>query len=438
MHFFPDRRKPVIKHDTSLNISKIFIEDVPYLNLLLFSILSISCIAFIYLGSKVIPYPPEKRISRSVDITVHMIEDIKTEPEHLVQKTTPPVKEKEISIKSIKKLFLQKPENKPEPKLLAKTTVNEKTKPITIKKKKLIHEETLPGIISRPKIRQKPSTLVKPLIPGAPIFDNSVRSNEIAMKTPRVRKRKFEISRAQSKLSHFETKTSINQQDNPVQKLFRSNPSQRNYVISGENQRKFLYYQDAGTPVIAFTSGQPVESDEIYLRETDYMERRYLPQKNLRPSESQALPQTKSNVLSLTPQEDTRIQGEELQMPPLPQPRIATKPTTQSEEDLIHAKLHKKALYLSGDITIDDIDPSQLISLNEFDVCIDPQEEFRLKMQLASLLDKPGGCATDATGFFFKYTESAYTIKVDIYDPQGTLSGNRCSVLGRAIECVKN
>ena len=431
MHFLSDRRKPAIKHDTLLNISKIFIEDVPYFHLLLFSILSVSCMAFIYLGSKIIPYPPEKQISRLVDITVHMIEDIKTDSKHLVQKTTPSVKEKEISIKSIKKPFPQKHEDKPEPKLLAKTTVNGKTKPITIKKEPLIHEETLPGISSRPKIRQKPSTFVKPVIPGAPIFENQVRSNEIDMKTPWVRKPKFEISRAQSRLSHFETKTYIKQQDNPVEIPFSSNRSQRDYVINRKDQ-------GIRTPVTVFTSGRPVESDEISSRETDRMEKRYSSQKNLRPPESQALPQTKSNLLSLTPQEDTRIQGEDLHMSPLPQPRIATNPSTQSEEDLMHAELHKKAPYLSGDITIDEIDPSQLISLNEFNVCIDPQEEFRLKMRLASLLDKPDGCTIDAIRFFFKYTESAYTIKVDIYDPQGTLSGDRCSVLEVAMECIKN
>jgi len=329
-----------------------------------------------------------------------------------------------------KRPFLQKHENKPEPKLFAKTTVNEKTKPFTIKKEPLVHEEILSKMSRRPKMRQKPVTLVKPVIPGAPIFDNPVRSNEIGMKTPWVRKPKFEISQAQSRLSHFETKTSIKQQDNPVEIPFPSNRSQGNYAISRKDQ-------GIRTPVNVFTSGRPVESDEISLRETDRMEKRYSSQKNLRPPESQALPQTKSNLLSLTPQEDTRIQGEELHMPPLPQPRIATNPTTQSEEDLMHAELHKKAPYLSGDITIDEIDPSQLISLNEFNVCIDPQEEFRLKMQLASLLDKPDGCAIDAIRFFFKYTESAYTIKVDIYDPKGTLSGDRCSVLGMAMECVE-
>jgi len=376
--FFPDRRKKGIKPNTLLNISKMFIEDIPYLHLLLLSIVSVSCMVFIYLGSKIIPNPPEKQISGLVDITVHMIEDIKTGPKPLVKITPPPVKEKDVSIKTIKKLPLQEHEKKPEPKLFSKTMVNKKTKPITIKRESYIHEETFPKTSRRLRMAHKPATRVKPVVPAAPVFDNPVPSNKIDMKTPVTGKRKFEISRVQSSLSHSKTKTFIKQQGKPPEIPFLSNRSQRNYVISRKDQ-------GVHTPTTEFTPTRPVESDEISLHETDLTEKRYSSQKNL-----------------------------------------------------MHVNLNNKAPYLSGDITIDEIDPSQLISLNEFNVCIDPQEEFRLKMQLASLLDKPDGCATDGIRFFFKYTESAYTIKVDIYDPQGRLSGDRCEVLGRAIECVKN
>ena len=410
MHFLPDRRKSAVKHDTLLNISRIFIHDVPYLHLLTVSILSISCIAFIYIASKIIPQQSAKQISRMVDITIQMFEDVKNEKEIIK-----------------KKLLPQKEEDKPKPKLPVKVPVKEKRKPILTIKEKAIPEEILPDIKSRPKIRKKTLAYVQPDILKTSTFDKSVQSDEISIRTPLSKKQKFEINQAQSELSPFETKTSIKQRDNPVEIPFPSNRSQRDYVISRKNQ-------GIRTPVNVFTSGRPVESDEISLLETDRTKRRYSSEKNVRPSKAQALPQTGSNLLAFPRQKGTRIQGEDLYIKPPGRSRTATNQAKRSEANLMHAKLPD----LSGSITIDEIDPSQLISLNEFNVCIDPEEEFRLKTQLATLLDKPDRCGINGILFFFKYTKSAYTIKVDIYDPQATLSGNRCSVLQVAMECVKN
>ncbi len=411
LHFLPDRRNPAVKHDTLLNISRIFIHDVPYLHLLIVSILSISCIAFIYIASKIIPQQSAKQISRVVDITIQMFEDVKNEKEIIK-----------------KKLLLEKKEkDKPEPKLPAKVTVKEKRKPILTIKEKAIPEEILPDTKRRPKIQKKTLTYAQPDIPKTSTFDKSVRSDEISIRAPLSKKQKFKINQAQSELSPFETKTSIKQRDNPVEIMFQSKSSQRNYAISRKDQ-------DIGAPVKVFTPGQPVESDEISLLETDRTKKRYSSEKNVRPSKAQALPQTGSNLLAFPRQKDTRIQGEDLYIKPPGRSRTATNQAKRSEANLMHAKLPD----LSGSITIDGIDPSQLISLNEFNVCIDPEEEFRLKTQLATLLDKPDRCGINGILFFFRYTKSAYTIKVDIYDPRGTLSGNRCSVLQLAVECVKN
>ncbi|MBU0986343.1 MAG: hypothetical protein KKH68_03735 [Proteobacteria bacterium] len=368
--------------------------------------------AFIYLGSKVIPYPPEKQISQIVDITVQIIEDIKSD--------------KEVSPN---KPLLQKDEEKSKPKPPVK--VKEESKPIPIKKETPIHDEALPDIISRPRIRKKTLAYVKPDMPKTPIFKSSAQSDEIDIRGPLTIKKKFEISKVQSELSPSHTKISIKQQIDPVEIMFQSNRFRKNYAISKKDKGLV-------TSAKVFTSSQPVDSGEVSLLETGRTDKRYSLEKNIRSSESQALLQTRSNLLSLARQGDTRTQEEDLNIKPMGRSRTAKKGLKPSEGSLMHAKLHKQPYDLSGVITIDEIDPSQLISLNEFNVCIDPQEEFRLKMQLATLLDKPERSGINGVLFFFKYTKSAYTIKVDIYDPRATLSGDRCSVLHLAIESIKN
>jgi hypothetical protein len=87
----------------------------------------------------------------------------------------------------------------------------------------------------------------------------------------------------------------------------------------------------------------------------------------------------------------------------------------------------------SGEILPDAIDPSQLISLREFNVCKDPEEEFSLKTQLAIRLDSPSWVEAGNVLFFCKYPESGYTMQVDIYNPHGRLFKDRCELLQLAV-----
>ena len=89
-------------------------------------------------------------------------------------------------------------------------------------------------------------------------------------------------------------------------------------------------------------------------------------------------------------------------------------------------------------ISINEIDPSQLISLKELGVCVDPEEEFNLKTKLATRLTGSSKCNSNHILYFFKYTESGYTLQVDIYNPTGAYLNDKCSVLRQAIECVDN
>jgi hypothetical protein len=89
-------------------------------------------------------------------------------------------------------------------------------------------------------------------------------------------------------------------------------------------------------------------------------------------------------------------------------------------------------------VNIDDIDPSHLISLKELAVCTDPEEEFYLKTKLATFLSGPTRCESKGLLLFFKYTESGYTIRVDIYNPRRVFLKDRCSVLHLAVECIQD
>ncbi len=97
-----------------------------------------------------------------------------------------------------------------------------------------------------------------------------------------------------------------------------------------------------------------------------------------------------------------------------------------------------KAHDFSDTITLDEIDPSELISLKDFTVCKDPKKEFRQKTQLAVHLHRPSRIEAEGVLFFIKYTESGYTIEVDLYNPQGRPFKTRCEVMQLAIDNIVN
>jgi hypothetical protein len=83
-----------------------------------------------------------------------------------------------------------------------------------------------------------------------------------------------------------------------------------------------------------------------------------------------------------------------------------------------------------------ELDPEDLISLQAFNVCKDPQREFRQKTLLAAQLLGPTRVESDGVVFFIKYTESAYTIEINIYNPHGRAFKNRCEVLELALKRI--
>lgn len=84
------------------------------------------------------------------------------------------------------------------------------------------------------------------------------------------------------------------------------------------------------------------------------------------------------------------------------------------------------------------LDRSRLVSLTELRTCVDPQAETNLRTRLATLLSRPTLCRSGGLYFDFHHPESAWSIRVDIYNYEGATFGDRCAALQRAVECSEN
>ncbi|MDK2849213.1 MAG: hypothetical protein PWP34_2566 [Desulfuromonadales bacterium] len=79
-------------------------------------------------------------------------------------------------------------------------------------------------------------------------------------------------------------------------------------------------------------------------------------------------------------------------------------------------------------------DPAKMISLNQLKACIDPNAENPLKESLAAGLDADEKCSVRNMVFFFIHPENAYTLQVDIYNPENFI--DRCDALRTALQCI--
>ena len=183
----------------------------------------------------------------------------------------------------------------------------------------------------------------------------------------------------------------------------------------------------------AFTADVSSASDEVYLAEPVQVAKQYSASANNTIYQSRALPGPTDQSQIFMPQNDSMSQEEDFQINS--HAKSSSKPLRGNPTAVnVPAQSHN----FLGNVSIDEIDSSQLISLKELAVCADPEEEFYLKTKLATLLGGPAKCDSNGMLFFFKYTESGYTIQVNIYNPMGAPLKDRCSVLCLAIECIEN
>jgi hypothetical protein len=82
-----------------------------------------------------------------------------------------------------------------------------------------------------------------------------------------------------------------------------------------------------------------------------------------------------------------------------------------------------------------DLDHTRLVSLTELRTCLDPLAESELRTRLATALSRPGTCRSGGVFFDFHQPESAWSIRIDIYNYEGATFRDRCAALQRAVEC---
>ena len=409
--FFSDRRKADVQYGILSSISAIIIHDFPWIQSLVLGVISLSCFAGIYIISKTIPEHPNKQPSKPVDITINLIED-----------------------KSIKApLVVEKIEEKTKLQPIADIKLIMKRKSIPIKDEIAIPDKTIPDIRVSPKIRKGHLIASKTDLSESSNIDVTPRHEEIRISGPVIRKRDYGINQIGRKMRSKYLDSMYNsfskKLDAPAVIVSQANRSKKKYAIDTSNQ-KLASSSDRIFESDVFDCSHLVKYGDIAVPETDQGDERYLLEKSGRPFQSRVSTQPGEIPMSFGPQ------NKEKNLTLIP-PREAKSVSRRSKAIRGNPMAGDQALDFSGGVT-NEIDPSHIISLKELSVCEDPEEEFQLKAKLAALLHGPSKLKTNGITFFFKYPESGYTINVDIYNPEGQLFQDRCSVLRLATESIMN
>ncbi len=398
----PDRRRKVITQGIVSIFSKLLIRDLPWFDVSLTTLFSLLFIFSLFLAGGLIPDFPEKKMYKPVHMVIRIIEAAKKAlplPEIL-----PPAEEQEI----VRESYI------PE-KIEEKLLVFQNQDPIP--------EKLLPDVRLRPVIKKRAVETAK--MPARKIiFFKKTKFAEIQILQPVVRKRKYSISQVENLEKQLPDSMSgaiFKKPDAAAVIISQANPSRIKHRIDTLNRDQSTTSDKmAASNMIALN--QRIRSEKISLPESGKADVRYLFEKNDPVSYAPIFPQTGTKPLSFKSQN----KEEGLKVAPLP---LKTFAANESRPLQNISKSETKASDLSGAFAKNEIDPSHIMSLKELRVCADPEEEFNLKTKLATLLNGPSKYLVNGMIFFFKYTESGYTIQVDIYNPKGKLLADRCSVL---------
>lgn len=415
----PDRRRKVITPGIVSIFSKLLIRDLPWFDVSLTTLFSLLFIFSLFLGGGLISDFPEKKMYKPVHMVIRIIEATKKAlplPEIL-----PPAEEQEIVRESF---ILEKIEEKLEPDSYVKKKLTKKKKLLAFQNQEPIPEEPLPDIRLRPVIKKRDVETAK--MPPRKIisFKKTTKFDEIQILQPVVRKRKYSTSQVENlekQLPDSMSSAIFKKPDASVEIISQANPSKKKYRIDTLN-RDLSATSDKMAESNMIALNQRIRSEKISLPEPGKADVRYLFEKNDPVLHSPIFPQTGTTPLSFKSQN----KEEDLTVTPLPFKTFASNEPRPMQNI---SKGETKAPDLSDAFTNNEVDPSHIISLKELRVCADPEEEFNLKTKLATLLNGPSKYLVNGMIFFFKYTESGYTIQVDIYNPKGKLLADRCSVL---------
>jgi hypothetical protein len=512
---YHDKRGEAVYRWRSSSISRIFFDDYPWRQALIFGILCTIIIASIYLFNNTLPIDKDEQPTIPVEIFVALTKD---EPQKVMSPEEPkPLEPSEVE--QVEQAVVAEPvPEKPPKEIIAKP---KEVKPDIYRKKQVrVSELPVPSVKKKRRFALRKAPESQKITTTAPPIKKQPKLEKITISPPAVRQRNYQgkntsqisqISRA-SEVTGFVSKKN----NKPTEDIVDTGRLERRYHSDIQNNQKSKAPQLKTTSdIIAFNRSE--ETAGLSLPGAHLADRRYGSEaKTLPPSTQTTSPSTDRQV-SFQPQKYEKITGLkpqkgarpftkkspsplsaskgagapisfsasrqqiELAGTTLPKSRQAdgryafeksnqfssrapqsTKPEfsfqSQNREEKptlvppVSAKLRAKqtraakksssslanAHDFSDTITLDEIDPSELISLKEFTVCKDPEKEFRQKTHLAVRLHRPSRIEAEGVLFFIKYTESGYTIEIDIYNPHGRPFKTRCEVMQLAIDNIIN
>ena len=476
-------------------ISGLFIHDVPWLQILLQSIIALLCIVFVFLLSQMIPVFQDNQIPQPVDIMIKVIEDIPPPKAPPVQKAPVPQKKENLAQRTtpVIKLKAESPPEEIRPAVSIRRRVKRKPQsvaknqpPKTISSDKKAQPEEINILIPREhklKYDMKPANITKtahkPQQPDSKTKFNPLppEDQKVVVSSLNVFKKNYKVSKVNRDrvVPSNQAVSSITPMDIPVAVIYSAKRSQKNYTVKTPGHGKVIpsdrsvalltpsnvsnetvsyanhaqkkYAIDAAvrnrvaipakiSESKPFASNLQAASDEIALSKPDQASIRYSSKKNDTAYRSPTSPHIGNQSQFLNAKKDGVIEEESLTRPTTNALARPAPKAKKSRRNVVSVNPRRKSHNFSG--TIDEIDPAYLISLKALDVCLDPEEEFYLKTKLATLLGGPAKCESNGIYFFFKYTETGYTIKVEIYNPEERLLQDRCAALHLAIKGVMN
>jgi hypothetical protein len=436
-------------------ISRIFLDDYPWSQIFLLGIFSMLIIAYFFMLNRTLTRDQARTPVRPVKIVVALQKDEPRQP--VIPDVQPPA--------------VAKPPEPVHETLKIETPSKALPKAIVEKPKEIEPQEPkkLPAVeIKQPKLAAKKTPVPQPVAPATEAVQKQTTPKQISITPATVVKRQYtRTDTAETKPSRQVSKTVIlNSPKN--QKLHKGTPVQIRKADALQNRKQNdralqrqttanLYAHNPPDITVQQTSLKSKIAGRRYTSKTNAL----LPAGQAPPTRTDAQMEFAGTRASAYQPTGKRYSFKNNDQRPVQVPRSANRKLSfasqkQQKNELPALALTTKmiaatkpsATKSSGNaprmhnfpdtVAQDEIDSSQLISLQAFNVCKDPEMEFHQKTQMAAHLLQPTRIAAQGVVFFVKYTESGYTIQIHIYNPHGRSFKDRCEVLDLALDRILN
>jgi hypothetical protein len=436
------------------NISRIFLDDYPWGQTILLGVISILIIGYIImLDGKLPTFQPESS-ARPVEIVVAMQTEeppppvIAIEPEPVVTMAPEPVQE-DVVIETVSRI----PEK----------IVAEKPKEI---KAALLKE--LPPVKIKQRAVPKKVPVPQHIATAPPVIEKQTQPEEIIITPPTLVKRTYSKKNTAKITPSDQMNKAVNLASTGNPKHSADSPVQIGKKYALRHKEKNDDAPQLKTTANLHVQNQPVNTGQLTSLPNKITGRRYVSKTNALLPAVKASPTGAKQQMMFSGAQPSGYQPpakrhafNKSDQRPLTVPQSATRqlsfPSQKQENfkqlalpvtDKLIVKTKQPAVKSTRAATpthdfpdtaaSDDIDPSELISLQAFNVCKDPEREFRQKTQLAAHFMNAARIDVHGVVYFVRYTESGYTIQIHIYNPDERQFKDRCEVLDLAIDRIIN